>query len=102
MRDKLEAVRRQTGITPKELENLLECPEMMVFVWQYFLDLHNTRSSTGFGVNPITYQEIKAYSSIMGIQLDEWEVRVIKRLDHIALEHFAEVQEKQQKAKSKK
>lgn len=79
----------------------------MVFVWTYFIELHNNRTSNGFGVNPIQFSEIKAYFELMGIEPDDWEVSVIKKLDNVALKQYAEEAKKQQeknqqKSKSKK
>lgn len=35
--------------------------------------------------NPITFQEIDAYARLTGAEIAPWEVRAIRRLDHIAL-----------------
>lgn len=74
----------------------------MVFVWRYFIDLHNSRSVGGFGINPISYSDIKAYFELQKIDCFDWEVDVIKRLDHLAMKIHAEEAEKESKAKQKK
>jgi len=86
---------------PKELENLVKLPDSLSHVWYWFLDLHNTRSS-GFGASPITYCEIQAYFSLLELQVEPWEVDLIKRFDRIALEVTAEQQEKTEKKNKKK
>lgn len=67
-----------------------------------FIELHNCRSSNGFGVNPINYQEIYAYAQLYSLQLEEWEIGLIKRFDNVALAQFAKQAEQQQKKSKKK
>jgi hypothetical protein len=95
----LQAIVKQ-GITPKELENLVEIPETLLHVWCWFLDLHSTRPS-GFGVSAITYSEIKAYFELLQLKVEPWEIELIKRFDRIAMEVISEQQEKAEKRKSK-
>ena len=71
-------------------------------VWGFFCELDNARSSNGFGVNPISYTEIKCYFDLMGIIPQDIEVKLIKLLDGIALRHYAEEQKKKSKSKSGK
>jgi hypothetical protein len=64
--------------------------------------LHNTRSSNGFGVNPINYTEIKSYFDLIGVLPEEWEVNLIKRFDYEALAAYAKEAERERKKSSKK
>lgn len=77
----MESVRRQTGIKPKELENLIALPESMSQVWKFFLDLHNSRTHTAFGPNPITFSDMKAYFDLFDIIPQDFEIQAIQRLD---------------------
>ena len=85
MRSKLEAVSKQLGRPVKELENLIQLPVSMQQVWLYFMELHNSRSSNGFGVNPISYSDIKSYFELHDIVPSEWEIKLIKQLDIVVL-----------------
>lgn len=96
------SVWRQTGIRPKELEDIIELPESCLQVWKWFIDLHNARGSNGFGVNPIPYTEIKAYFDLMEIQPEDWEVNLIKLFDNEALQAYAKEAEAERKKSSKK
>ena len=49
------------------------------------------------GANPIAYSEISAYYSLNKEEPEVWEVKTIKRLDSVVLQHYAELQEKEQK-----
>jgi hypothetical protein len=91
------SVWRQTGVRPKELEDMLEFPQDMAQVWKFFIDLHNARSSNGFGVNPISYSEMYSYFKLIEIQPHDWEIETIKKLDKVALEAFAEQAKREQK-----
>ena len=43
--------------------------------------MHNARGSNGFGVNPITYTEMKNYFELMDIDPLPQEVELIKKFD---------------------
>lgn len=101
MRSKLQAVVAQTGIEIPELKELIELPPTMRFVWYWFIDLHNSRTSSGFASNPIQYSEIKSYFDLKDIVPMEWEVQLIKQLDLVALQIQAEEAEKKSKKNSK-
>ena len=90
---------RQTGVKPKELEEMQEFPKDMSHVWKYFIDLNNARSGNGFGANPISYTEMMSYFQLLDIMPDEWEVDTIRKLDIIALDAFADQAKKEQKKK---
>jgi hypothetical protein len=102
LRDQLNSVWRQTGIKPKELEQLKELPESCVPVWKWFIDLNNSRSSNGFGVNPLSYSDIKAYLDLIGVEVEEWELYLIKRIDNEALNSYSKEAESERKRASKK
>lgn len=104
MRAKLESAKSQ-GVNVKELDDLIELPDTMQYIWFYFSELHNARTSSGFGVNPLTYSDIYAYFNLYSICPLDWEIRAIKRLDALVLDNYAKEAKKEQekaKAKSKK
>ena len=101
-RAQLENAWRQLGVKPKELDELIELPESMHMVWNYFIDLNNTRTSNGFGLNPISFTEIKSYFDLYCITPMSYEIAAIKALDRVALDCFNKEQEKSSKSKSKK
>ena len=102
LKAQLESVWRQTGVKPKELDEIIELPESCREVWYWFCELDNDRTSNGFGVNPIGYEKIKAYFDLYNITPQEWEVRLLKLLDNVALKHYSEESKKQSKNKSSK
>ena len=63
------------GRKPKELENLLPCPEGMEYLWQWFREV--------CGPEPMTFTELQAWSSITGKGLAGWEADLLKSLDRI-------------------
>ena len=65
--------------------------------------MHNARGSNGFGINPISYTEIKAYFDLIDVIPDEWEIHLIKRLDNEALSAYAkEAKEAEKRNQQKK
>lgn len=56
--------------------------------------LHSTRTSNGFGANPITFTEMKSYFDLIQVDPEEWEVDLIKRLDNVAMDAYEKATEK--------
>lgn len=63
------------------------------------MSLHSTRTSNGFGANPITYTEIKSYFDLIQFEPEEWEINLIRRFDNVALDAYEKAAEKNSKAK---
>lgn len=102
LRARLESVKKQLGFVPPELENLLELPEEMIFIWKYFMDLNSKRQNTGYGFLPLTYSEIKAYYDLFDLPYDSFEVQIICLLDSVAMQYYnEEAEKKQQELKNK-
>ncbi len=59
-------------------------------MWDYFLELHNARSSNGFGPVPLSYTEIDAWRRLTNQRLDPWELSAIVRLDGVFMTVHAE------------
>jgi hypothetical protein len=89
----LQAVERQIGKKPKELENLIELPDALRECWFWFLALNSTRSS-GFGMSPITYTEIRSFFLLKGIEPLDTEVDIIKMFDAVAMDFNAKTTKK--------
>lgn len=94
-REHLASVEKITGRKPKELEDLIELPSEYIKVWEDFINLSSSRPS-GFGISPISYTEIMNYSILMGVELEPWEVQVIKVFDRVTIE---EINKQNKKAK---
>lgn len=73
---------------PKELEELVELPNSMLDLWSWFITLHESRSSNGFSVNPISFIDIAAFFHLQQIEPHTWEVDTIKRLDREVINIF--------------
>lgn len=66
------------------LELDTEYPQLSEYtlpVWRYFNDLSRDRSSNGFGYNAITSSDILAWMTVTGVQLEQWQIGAIRRLD---------------------
>ena len=93
---------QRTGVRPKELDDLLEIPEICEEAWKAFLDMHEQRQGNGFSINPLTYSEMKSYCDLTGVYLSPWEIILIKKFDRVAMDAFVKQAEKEKKlAKSK-
>ena len=76
-------------------------PDNLMHCWHWFLELNNTRSS-GFGMSPITYLEIQAYFDLIRMQVEPWEVEMIKLFDAVAMKFAEEEQAKAERNRPKK
>jgi hypothetical protein len=81
LRAHLERVYQNTGFKPQQLAEAPELPEDGILVWTYFCELSAERSGNGMGPNPISSRDIEAWCRLNGIQLEVWEIGLIKRLD---------------------
>lgn len=85
MRSHLEAVYRQTGKIPARLAEIPPMPEQLAYVWAWFCELERARTGNGFGLNPLSYTEIKAWADLSGSNVEPWEVAVLKRFDAVRI-----------------
>jgi hypothetical protein len=76
-----------TGKKPPELE-VSPMPDCLVHVWHWFLQLNSQRTSNGFGVNPITNQELWFFFQLEGIEPESWELSLLRKFDQVALESY--------------
>lgn len=85
-----------TGIKPAELETG-ELPDAFRHVWHWFLLLNSQRTSNGFGINPITNQDMWFFFQLEGIEPESWELDLIRRFDSVAMDLFAKKQKQETK-----
>ena len=84
----LMKVWNSTGKMPQKLDAPY-FPSAVAYVWTWFNELSNARVSTGFGVSPITYSEILAWSQLTDSEPTPWEVAVIKMLDVLFIREYS-------------
>jgi len=63
---------------------LPDLPWALSYLWDWFQELASARQS-GMAANPLTFQEIRAYSKMLCLRIDAWETRVLRRMDETAL-----------------
>ena len=66
----------------EDLEDIPEIPLYYRHVWDWFLDLNQSRNSGG----SLSYADIYAYFQVMGINADRDDVRALKILDSLYIE----------------
>lgn len=89
----------RTGVRPQELDDLVELPESCYESWKVFVELHDARGSNGFGINPISYQDLLAYCQLTHTYLEPWEVDLIRKFDREALKVYQEQARREQNKK---
>ncbi len=86
LREHLTSVYQQTGVLPPELDEP-EIPTSLAYLWQWFQELSFSRSSHGYGHNPLSYGDMDAWARLTGRRLDPWEVQALKDVDVVFLSH---------------
>lgn len=87
-RQHLMSLWRQTRVKPAQLE-VPPCPVLLKHVWEWFMHLHRRRGMGERGPHPLSYTEIKSWSELRNIQLQQYELDAIDALD---VAYFAHVQ----------
>lgn len=67
-----------------------EMPELFIPIWKDFRALDSDRSSNGYSPNPIGYEKILAYYTLLKQDVQPWEVEVLKYFDSTLLNLHAE------------
>ena len=84
LREHLECAWQQTGIRPAELIDC-KCPDAILHVWRWFLELNEARGSGGMGASAISYQDILSWSITTNSEPTPFEVSCIRALDSLML-----------------
>jgi hypothetical protein len=84
LRQHLEVVVKQTGKIPEEYD-FPDCPDALMYLWSMFGELCGSRSNTGYGMLPLQFAEIEAWTRLSHCPLLPWELRTIKMLDSALL-----------------
>lgn len=79
-RDTLLSVWEKTGERPPELVDV-DLPDMVHHVWDWFIKLSKRRVMGAMAPNPITYQDILAWSFLTGADPTPFEVDCILEVD---------------------
>lgn len=91
MREHLQAIERQTGVTPQALLDAPQCPQGCEHLWRIFAELHECRAWP-YGPQRITYADIDAFQRVTGTALAAWERDAIRKADAAFLKAWAERQ----------
>lgn len=91
--DHLAQVAKQLGKQLEEVEQANAAalfPDVAAHIWATFIELHDGRTYGMSGPNPISYDIIKAWCDLSGIDLLPWEVGLIKSLDNLWIKTTSE------------
>lgn len=71
---------------PKELEEAPDCPAGFEYLWDWFMRLNKTRPPAMEGTTGIPETEIRAYFENRQDWPELWELKILERLDAVAIE----------------
>lgn len=52
-------------------------------IWNTYWRLRKRKASGGFGVSPLEWPDIAAFSTFAGIRLSSWELEIIEMIDDL-------------------
>jgi hypothetical protein len=91
-RESLEQVLNSAPVGSKAYESAKtkldqepEIPYCLSYIWEWFWELDQTRTTDMAGPNPITFTEIQSWNHLKGIGISDLELFVLKKLDSIYL-----------------
>lgn len=84
----LKAYERRNGPHPM-LAGAPAQPKGTEQLWRDFLELHDSRGSTGWGAARITFNDLFAWQKVRGVMLEAWEVDLIRKADNLWMSEFA-------------
>jgi hypothetical protein len=67
------------------LEDHPPIPPLAAYLWSWWVDLASTRTSSGFGPNPLTRHDLHAWEADTFHRLNGWERATILKLDALWL-----------------
>lgn len=85
----LQAIWKATGQMPELLASAPPLPAGCGTLWRDYLELHDSRGSTGWGAARITFVDMKAWQELRRTRLEPWEIDCIRKTDSMWLNEFA-------------
>jgi len=83
--DHLEQVEKATGQRPPEAE-CQEPPIEGEYLWEWFWELNQGRQAGISGPASLSWLEIKAWSELNRVQLEQWELQAIRIMENAYLQ----------------
>lgn len=80
LRERLLQVHNSSGAYDPRLD-LPTIPRELEYLMGWFWEIRSAIGGSGFGANPISFTEMKSWCDLTNIELNPWEVSVIKKLD---------------------
>ena len=74
-------------------------PDSLRYIWEDFRALNSSRTNTGYSAEPLSYTEILNYCIVNQVELQPWEVEIIKYFDATLMNLYAEEAAKANKKK---
>lgn len=96
LRVHLESLARQTGKIPDQLLPV-DCPVEAKYLWEYFCNMSERRTSGPNGLNQITHEGVEAWARRCGVRLQPFENAALDALEGL----FMLVQSKGKKTEAK-
>ena len=87
-RDHATSYLRQTGKYPPGMDPV-ECPYELSYLWADWCSMNSRRTSSGFGPNPLSEEDMAAWARRWGIVLESFESDAIDALEALYMRSVA-------------
>lgn len=71
----------------KQIEDEPRIPDCALHVWEWFWELHSSRSSNMNGPEPLYFREIEAWNCMKQMEIGPIEIDILKQLDMTYINH---------------
>lgn len=89
-RQHLLAAWEASGIEPEELASAPPLPAAGLPFWTFYTRLHSSRQSNGFAAMRMTAHDVKAWSDLLRVRLEPWEIQAFVQVEDAYFEVMAE------------
>lgn len=83
LKDHLEQIEAVSGQTPKELINPTDLPYALEYIWNWFIELSNSRPTGFSGLEPLSYPVIESWMRVTGNAPSAFDVSLIRKVDDL-------------------
>lgn len=80
----MTAIWESTGNKPAQLD-FEHPPYPVLYLWEWFIELHNARQYGMDGAMAIPFTEIESWTRLMGRNPSHEDIKIIKQLDNLAI-----------------
>ena len=68
-------------------------PKALAYLYQTFWRIRRRKGGTGFGISPLEWTDLAAFTQETGMHLVPWEREIIEKLDDLYVTEYGKTQQ---------